>query len=189
MPPELMRELGISLPLLRRDPHYFLPTTYGLEKTDMTVFNDRFWGAPFHQVSRPLVAPPGDALDEQRYLMALAQRLGVAMTYHGVEIDTANPPTDLQLLDLQFPQGTTRVPVADIAAAPGGKLYPEYAEVEVTPAMEGFDARFQFGNLRPLAIGMAPPCQSKAASPVTFAFATSRSTVMSSPSTTRSSPW
>ncbi|UCH28203.1 MAG: NAD(P)-binding protein, partial [Myxococcales bacterium] len=27
MPPELMRELGISLPLLRRDPHYFLPTT------------------------------------------------------------------------------------------------------------------------------------------------------------------
>jgi phytoene dehydrogenase-like protein len=27
MPPELMRELGISLPLIRRDPHYFLPTT------------------------------------------------------------------------------------------------------------------------------------------------------------------
>ena len=26
MPPELMSELGISLPLLRRDPHYFLPT-------------------------------------------------------------------------------------------------------------------------------------------------------------------
>ena len=27
MPPELLRTLGISLPLLRRDPHYFLPTT------------------------------------------------------------------------------------------------------------------------------------------------------------------
>ncbi len=27
MPPELFKELGISLPLLRRDPHYFLPTT------------------------------------------------------------------------------------------------------------------------------------------------------------------
>jgi phytoene dehydrogenase-like protein len=26
MPPELMAELGLSLPLLRRDPHYFLPT-------------------------------------------------------------------------------------------------------------------------------------------------------------------
>ena len=27
MPPELMRKLAIELPLLRRDPHYFLPTT------------------------------------------------------------------------------------------------------------------------------------------------------------------
>lgn len=27
MPPELIRELGVSIPLLRRDPHYFLPTT------------------------------------------------------------------------------------------------------------------------------------------------------------------
>jgi phytoene dehydrogenase-like protein len=26
MPPELLRKLGVSLPLLRRDPHYFLPT-------------------------------------------------------------------------------------------------------------------------------------------------------------------
>src|SRR5438132_1990141 len=27
MPPELIDKLGIDLPLLRRDPHYFLPTT------------------------------------------------------------------------------------------------------------------------------------------------------------------
>jgi len=27
MPPELVAELGLSIPLLRRDPHYFLPTT------------------------------------------------------------------------------------------------------------------------------------------------------------------
>jgi phytoene dehydrogenase-like protein len=27
MPPELIRKLGVDLPLLRRDPHYFLPTT------------------------------------------------------------------------------------------------------------------------------------------------------------------
>lgn len=29
MPPELMHELGVSFPLIRRDPHYFLPTTDG----------------------------------------------------------------------------------------------------------------------------------------------------------------
>ena len=27
MPPELLTILGLSLPLMRRDPHYFLPTT------------------------------------------------------------------------------------------------------------------------------------------------------------------
>ncbi|MEM7135364.1 MAG: NAD(P)/FAD-dependent oxidoreductase [Myxococcota bacterium] len=27
MPPEIMAELGVSFPLIRRDPHYFLPTT------------------------------------------------------------------------------------------------------------------------------------------------------------------
>lgn len=27
MPPELMAELGLALPLIKRDPHYFLPTT------------------------------------------------------------------------------------------------------------------------------------------------------------------
>src|SRR6478609_6081445 len=27
MPPELMQSLGLTLPLIRRDPHYFLPTT------------------------------------------------------------------------------------------------------------------------------------------------------------------
>jgi hypothetical protein len=26
MPPELMKKLGLNLPLIRRDPHYFLPT-------------------------------------------------------------------------------------------------------------------------------------------------------------------
>jgi phytoene dehydrogenase-like protein len=29
MPPELMRKLDVSFPLVRRDPHYFLPTTEG----------------------------------------------------------------------------------------------------------------------------------------------------------------
>src|SRR6202171_5677661 len=29
MPPELIAKLGVRLPLVRRDPHYFLPTTDG----------------------------------------------------------------------------------------------------------------------------------------------------------------
>lgn len=41
MPPELMQALGLELPLLRRDPHYFLPTTgdaYLLFGSDQAAF-------------------------------------------------------------------------------------------------------------------------------------------------------
>jgi phytoene dehydrogenase-like protein len=44
MPPELMTKLGIQLPLLRRDPHYFLPTTgdgYLLFGSDRAGFEEQ----------------------------------------------------------------------------------------------------------------------------------------------------
>jgi phytoene dehydrogenase-like protein len=45
MPPELMAELGLELPLLRRDPHYFLPTTgdkYLLFGSDQAAMRAQF---------------------------------------------------------------------------------------------------------------------------------------------------
>jgi phytoene dehydrogenase-like protein len=45
MPPELMTELGLELPLLRRDPHYFLPTTghrYLLFGSDAAAMKEQF---------------------------------------------------------------------------------------------------------------------------------------------------
>lgn len=45
-PPELLRELGVSLPLRRRDPHYFLPTTdrrYLLFGSDQAAMKRQFF--------------------------------------------------------------------------------------------------------------------------------------------------
>ncbi len=45
MPPELLGKLGIELPLLRRDPHYFLPTTgkrYLLFGSDAAAMKEQF---------------------------------------------------------------------------------------------------------------------------------------------------
>ena len=45
MPPELLAKLGIELPLLRRDPHYFLPTTgkrYLLFGSDAAAMKEQF---------------------------------------------------------------------------------------------------------------------------------------------------
>ncbi|MCB1616680.1 MAG: molybdopterin-dependent oxidoreductase [Pseudomonadales bacterium] len=123
---------------------YFLPATYGLEKTDMTVFNDFFWGKPFHQIASPVVAAPADATDEHRYLMALANRLGITMTYNDIEIDTANPPADIALLTRMFPAGMTKIDMTDLAAHAGGKLYSQYLALDVIPAMEGMDDKLRF---------------------------------------------
>ena len=45
LPPELLEKLGVQLPLLRRDPHYFLPTTgkrYLLFGSDAAAMKEQF---------------------------------------------------------------------------------------------------------------------------------------------------
>src|SRR3954466_8238894 len=45
MPPELIRKLGVEIPVLRRDPHYFLPTTgkrYLLFGSDTRAMEEQF---------------------------------------------------------------------------------------------------------------------------------------------------
>ena len=45
MPPELIRKLGVDIPVLRRDPHYFLPTTgkrYLLFGSDQAAMKRQF---------------------------------------------------------------------------------------------------------------------------------------------------
>src|SRR3954463_461833 len=47
MPPELLRKLGVEIPMLRRDPHYFLPTTgkrYLLFGSDAAAMKEQFLG-------------------------------------------------------------------------------------------------------------------------------------------------
>src|SRR2546429_8467339 len=47
MPPELLRKLDLQMPLLRRDPHYFLPTTgkkYLLFGSDAAAMKEQFLG-------------------------------------------------------------------------------------------------------------------------------------------------
>ena len=63
MPPELFVELGISLPLVRRDPHYFLPTTgdrYLLLGSDANATRDQLTA-----MFSPADARANDALQDE----------------------------------------------------------------------------------------------------------------------------
>jgi anaerobic selenocysteine-containing dehydrogenase len=123
---------------------YFLPASYGLERVEMTTFNNTFWDRPFHQISEPVVAAPGDASAEYLYLAALASRLNTSMGFKGGEIDPGSPPEPLELLELIHPEGSTKVSIAEIASHPTGKIFEQFGATEVIPAMEGMNDRLHF---------------------------------------------
>lgn len=60
MPPELMRKLDIDLPLIRRDPHYFLPTTseryllFGADRAESEAQLRRFFSDRDAEADRAL---------------------------------------------------------------------------------------------------------------------------------------
>ena len=122
---------------------YVLPCSYGLERPELTAYNDFLYDAPFVQYAEPVVDPPGDAQEEWRHLAALAHRMGTPIELAGGPLDVADPPTTAAFMDLLFPEGTTRVPMAEIRSHPGGKVYEHMARPEVQPAFEGMDERFR----------------------------------------------
>ena len=123
---------------------YLLPASYGLERVEMTSFNDTFWDKPFHHISQPVVTAPADACPEYIYLAALAGRLNTPMHFKGGPIDTSHPPGEIELLELIFPEGTTKVPIKEMARHPAGRIFEQYAAMEVIPALEGMDDRLHF---------------------------------------------
>jgi phytoene dehydrogenase-like protein len=70
MPPELLQKLGVDVPLLRRDPHYFLPTTgkrYLLFGSDAAAMKEQFLGffsEQDHRANQALLAEIGQIRDD-----------------------------------------------------------------------------------------------------------------------------
>lgn len=123
--------------------HYFLPGSYGLERGEMTSFNDYVYNAPFVHYADGVVEPPGDAREEWIYLAELAKRLGTTIELPGGQLDLANLPTTREYFTLLYPDGSTRVPLAELMAQNGGKVFEQFARVEVLPKFEGMDDRLQ----------------------------------------------
>ncbi|HEX4384329.1 MAG TPA: NAD(P)/FAD-dependent oxidoreductase [Myxococcales bacterium] len=70
MPPELIGKLGIDLPVLRRDPHYFLPTTgkryllFGSDEAAMKSQFESFFSAQDFKANQALQAEIGALRDD-----------------------------------------------------------------------------------------------------------------------------
>jgi len=122
---------------------YFLPASYGLERAEMTAYNDFLYNKPFVQFADSVVEPPGEACEEWIYLAELAKRLGISMQLPGGELDVHHPLTTSDFLHRLYPEGSTRAPLADIMRHDGGKVYDEFAAAEILPKFEGMDDRLQ----------------------------------------------
>ncbi|GAB2780961.1 molybdopterin oxidoreductase family protein [Nocardioides salsibiostraticola] len=122
---------------------YFLPASYGLERAELTAYNDFLYNAPFVQFADAVVAPPGDAREEWIYLAELARRLGTSISLPGGELDLEQLPTPRDFFTLLYPEGSTRVPIEEILSHDGGRVFEEFANAEVVAKFEGMDDRFQ----------------------------------------------
>jgi len=105
---------------------YVLPPAIPYERPDM-LFPD--WlermliPGPFQQYVPPVTDPPpgSDVMEDWRIMWELSVRLGVPMTFQGVELDMETPPTSDELLEVVARNG--QVPLAEIKAAPGGAFF------------------------------------------------------------------
>jgi len=70
MPPELMQKLGVEMPVLRRDPHYFLPTTgkryllFGSDQASMKQQFESFFSAQDFKANQALQEEIGALRDD-----------------------------------------------------------------------------------------------------------------------------
>jgi anaerobic selenocysteine-containing dehydrogenase len=120
---------------------YFLPASYGLERPEVTAYNDFLYNAPFVQYAEPVVPAPGEAREEWVYLAELAQRLGTSIELPGGVIHTADLSDRERIYDLLYPEGSTRVPFAEMKQHEGGKVYQQYVDALVLEKFEGMDDR------------------------------------------------
>ena len=126
---------------------YFLPASYGLERVELSAYNDYLYNRPFVQFAEAVVEPPGEACEEWVHLAELARRLGSKIELPGGTLDLEDLPTPTDFLGLLFPEGSTRVSLEEIRRHDGGKVFEQFEGLEVVEKFEGMDDRFQlFGE-------------------------------------------
>ena len=126
---------------------YTLPASYGLERLELTAYNDYLYNRPFVQFAEPVVAAPGETREEWIYLAELARRLGTKVELPGGVLDLDALPTPAGFFDLLFPEGSTRVGLDEIRSHEGGAVFEQFEGLEVLEKFEGMDDRFQlFGE-------------------------------------------
>jgi len=152
---EAMRDLEL---LVVMDPfmtvtaqlaHYVLPPTMMYERPDLPISVPGFniGSESWSQYTDAVLDPPkGSDLVEDWYpYWAVAKRLGLKMSFSGIELDlnVNRPPTTDEMLEIRARNGriTLETLVSDHKLYPSGRIY-EHPSNVVQPARPGVSGRF-----------------------------------------------
>lgn len=100
---------------------YILSPKICLEREDVTMLTDIWYEQPYSQYTQTVVEAEGDKIEEWELFWGLGKRMGLEMSLDNGPIDMVNKPSKLDLLK-NITHGS-RVPVEEIAANDGGKIY------------------------------------------------------------------
>lgn len=103
--------------------------TFGLEMSNLEI--------PYTCYTPPLVDPPegSELVDEGYVAWALAKRMGVTLSYFGVDLDMDRPPSDDDFLAILASRGNVSYDEIKRTAV-GGKVFDGLPEVRVLPPLE-----------------------------------------------------
>lgn len=114
--------------------HYILPPSVMFERPDLPLlFEKSAFPLPFAQYTPAVIAPPqGSEVVEDWYVFwAIAQRLGLALNFDGVDLDMKAAPSTDDLLEILMRD--SQIPLSEIRRHPHGKIF-ELEPLTVQPA-------------------------------------------------------
>ena len=132
---------------------YVVAASQPFERHELTFAADALYPEPFAQYSPPLVAKPGDVVDDWELFWTVAAQMGLDLTfkYWGYGLDYGAIPGGLELSceERPDPEALCRflcsggaVTFDELVANPGG-VCPQRGPANVLPAPEGWDQRLE----------------------------------------------
>jgi len=118
---ELLVCIDLKMSATAQLADYVLAPKICLEREDVTLLTDIWHDQAYSQYSRTVVEAEGDKIEEWEFFWEVGRRMGLEMSLDNGPIDMRKKPAKLDLLKT-ITRGS-RVPLDDIYATEGGKVY------------------------------------------------------------------
>lgn len=129
---DLLVCIDIKMAATAQMADYVIAPKICLEREDVTMLTDIWYEVPYSQYTQAVVEAQSDQIEEWELFWGLGQRMGLEMNMDNGPIDMTNKPSKLDLLKIITKD--SRVPMEELYATEGGKVYQQQSNVIVGAA-------------------------------------------------------